>query len=142
MTKDSNESLNACVTLERNQNLSMAQKELLKWHCWLGHIALPCIQKLMRAGALGHSPKIKAAAHLDLKKNPMKCGSCEFGKAKRRASRRSKHSKESPEPEKVLSKEVLIPGQKVSMHHFIVSTLEGCLIPEGASCMSGCSKAV
>ena len=114
--------LNACVTLENNQNLSMAKKELLKWHCRLGHIALPRIQKLMRAGALGHSPKIKGAAHLYLAKHPVKCGSCEFGRVKRRATRTGKHSKETPEPMKVLSKDVLIPGQRVSMDHFIVST--------------------
>ncbi len=114
--------LNACVTLENNQNLTMAQKELLKWHCRLGHVGFQRIQKLMRAGALGHSPKIKAAAHMNLDKYPFKCGSCEFGKAKRRVSRRNKSARKAPEPEKLLSKEVLIPGQKVSMDHFIVST--------------------
>ena len=114
--------LNACVTLENNQNLSTAQKELLKWHCRLGHVALPRIQKLMKAGALGNHPKIKAAAHLDLDKHPFKCGSCEYGKARRRASRKGKHARANPEPMKQLSKEVLIPGQKVSMDHFIVST--------------------
>jgi len=120
--EESLKALHACVTLENNQNLSVAQKELLKWHCRLGHIAFPRIQKLMRTGSLGNSPKIKAASRLDLDKHPIKCGSCLFGAAKRRASRRGKRSKDSPEPEKLLSKEVLIPGQKVSMDHFIVST--------------------
>ena len=114
--------LNACVTFENNQNLSMAQKELLKWHCKLGHIGFSRVQRLLRSGALGHSPKVKAAGNVDLEKNPFRCGSCLYGKAKRRATTRSKYSKESPEPEKLLSKEVLIPGQRVSMDHFIVST--------------------
>ena len=51
------------------------------------------------------------------------CGSCAYGKAKRRAAR-SQRTKSQPEPkeEKVLSKDVLIPGQRISMDHFIVST--------------------
>ena len=116
------QALNSCVTLENNQNLSVAQKELLKWHCRLGHVGFQRLQKIMRGGGLGQSPKIKAAAHLDLDKHPLKCGSCEFGKAKRKPSKRHKYDKETPEPIKQLSKEVLIPGQKVSMDHFIVST--------------------
>ena len=118
---ESLKALHSCVTLENNQNLSMAQKELLKWHCKLGHVGFARLQQLNRAGALGNNPKLRAAAHLDLEKNPLKCGSCEFGKARRRPSRRSKRSKE-PEPEKLLSKDAMIPGQKVSMDHFIVST--------------------
>ena len=38
---DSLKALNACVTMENNQNLNAAQKELLKWHCRLGHSAFP-----------------------------------------------------------------------------------------------------
>ena len=115
-----------CVTQEANQNLSVAQKELLKWHCRLGHVAFPRVQMLMKAGALGDHPKIRAAAKLDLNKHPFMCGSCAFGKAKRKASRpktfKGKDWKAPQVAEKVLSKETLFPGQKVSMDHFIVST--------------------
>ena len=82
------------------------------------------VQKLLRTGALGDSPLIKAASRLDLSKFPLLCGSCEFGKAKRKPHRPKRErvgTTKSP-PEKLLSKEVLIPGQRVSMDHFIVST--------------------
>ena len=115
-----------CVTQEANQNLNVAQKELLKWHCRLGHVSFQRVQMLMRAGALGDHPKVRAAAKLDLDKDPFICGSCAFGKAKRKASRpktiKGKDWKPAPVAEKVLSKETLFPGQKVSMDHFIVST--------------------
>ena len=42
--------MNSCVTMEANQNLSVAQKELLKWHCKLGHLDFKQIQNLMRSG--------------------------------------------------------------------------------------------
>ena len=112
--------LNACVTQEANQNLTVAQKELLKWHCKLGHMDFKRVQKLLNTGAMGDNPKIKAAAKLDLNKFPLMCGSCAYGKAKRKASR-PKRARTTNE-EKVLSKDVLIPGQKVSMDHFICST--------------------
>ena len=116
--------LNACVMQEKNQNLSPAQKELLKWHSKLGHIDLRSVQRVMKAGSLGWSPLIKSASNVDLSKNPLICASCAFAKAKRK-SHRPKTDKTGtvPKPkEKILSKEVLIPGQKVSMDHFIVST--------------------
>ena len=118
--------LNACLMLETNQNLTASQKELLKWHTKLGHCDLKRVQRLMKTGALGHSPLIKAAANVDFSKRPLICGSCAFGKAKRRAKKTKTsgglHPPKPPEPEKLLSKEALIPGQKVSMDHFIVST--------------------
>ena len=118
--------LNACVLQEQNQNLTPAQKQLLKWHCKLGHLSLQRVQQLLRSGALGHNPLTKAAGRLNLDKSPLICGSCAFGKAKRKASR-PKRLKQDDLPsikleEKVLSKDNLIPGQKVSMDHFIVST--------------------
>ena len=120
--------LQACVLEDRNQNLTAAQKKLLSWHFKIGHMDLRRVQRLLRTGALGTSPLIKAASNVDLQRQPMMCGSCAFSKAKRRAVR-SKFDKSVPRPEekpikieKLLSKEVLIPGQKVSMDHFIVST--------------------
>ena len=79
------------------------------------------IQSLLKTGALGDDTKTKAAANHDLDKSPIVCGSCAYGKAKRRAMR-SKRDKASDNKEKVLSKDVLIPGQKVSMDHFVVTT--------------------
>jgi hypothetical protein len=76
----------------------------------------------MKSGAVGHGPRVKAAANLDLSKFHVICGACAYGKAKRKHTRRSKTDKDSPSHEKELSKEILIPGQKVSIDHFIVST--------------------
>jgi hypothetical protein len=120
--KENLSALNACVMMENNQNLTVAQKELLKCHCRLGHLSLKRVQLLMKSGALGYNPRIKAAANLDLSKFPVICGACAYGKAKRKPTTRSKRDKDSPCHEKELSKEILIPGQKVSMDHFIVST--------------------
>jgi len=120
--------LHACLSLEKNQNLTVSQKELLKWHTKFGHCDLRRVQKIMKTGSLGQAPIIRAAANCDLNKNNLLCGSCAYGKAKRR-HRRAKTAKDpdnvtKPEPpqEKLLSKEVLIPGQRVSMDHFICST--------------------
>ena len=118
------QALHASLTMETNQNLTAAQKELLRWHWKLGHMDLRRIQRLLKTGALGDGPLVKAASKVDLNKFPMKCGSCEFSKAKRQPSRpkRQKAGSSIPKAEKILSNEVLIPGQKVSMDHFIVST--------------------
>ena len=117
--------LHACVMDEANQNLTAPEKELLKWHSKLGHLGLKDVQRIMRGGALGFHPLVTAASKVDLNKRPLKCASCEFAKAKRKPTKRTKTDKSAPpavQPEKTLSKETLIPGQKVSMDHFIVST--------------------
>ena len=107
--------LNVCVTQEANQNLSPPQKELLKWHYKLGHLGLQRVQALIRTGALGSHPLVRAAGTCE---RPM-CSSCAYGKAKRRPTR-SKTTKVVTT--KALSKETMIPGEKVSMDHFIVTT--------------------
>ncbi len=116
--------LNACVMAENNQNLSPSQKELLKWHCKFGHLDLKATQAILKSGAVGRSPLVMAASRLDLTKLPIVCASCAYAKAKRRSSRskRTKADYSAPPLEKLLSKDVLRPGQKVSMDHFIVST--------------------
>ena len=85
------------------------------------------VQKILRSGVLGDNPLKRAAANWRLDENRPKCASCEYGKAKRHAKTdRSPHKpgsqKKHPKPEKTLSKDVLYPGEKVSMDHFIVST--------------------
>lgn len=107
--------LSNCVTATENQNLSSGQKCLLRFHFRFVHRGMKEIQNLLKTGALGKSAEIKAAASCELPK----CAACMYGKAKRKSTgakltvdRRSK----------VLSKDILIPGQKVSMDHFSVST--------------------
>jgi hypothetical protein len=119
--------LTASLQLEQNQNLTASQKELLKWHFKLGHCDLKRVQRLLKTGAFGSTPLINAAANCDLNKLSLLCGSCAFGKQKRRSKTTKSNQVIDPVAkakllEKLLSKEVLIPGQKVSMDHFIVSS--------------------
>jgi hypothetical protein len=121
---DNMQALHACVMEEANQNLTPAQKELLKWHAKFGHMDMRLVQRILKSGALGWSPLIKAASNCDLSKLPLICGSCAYAKAKRKSSRpkTQRAPNSSPIKDKMLSKDVLIPGQRVSMDHFIVST--------------------
>ena len=64
-----------------NSNLSEAEKELLRWHFKLGHIAFTKVQALMRTGVLSHSEGTRrlhrAAANLS---TAPKCAACTFAK--------------------------------------------------------------
>ena len=75
---------NMCVTEEHKQNLSHAQKELLCWHCWLGHLGCKTIQMLLRSRVLGESNLKRAAGKCSVPK----CASCQYGKRKQRAGPR------------------------------------------------------
>ncbi len=109
------ERLRNCVTATENQNLSAGQKCLLRYHFRFVHRSMKTIQSLLKTGALGDSAEIKAAARCDLPK----CAACMYGKAKRKSTGAKLTVDRQP---KALSKDVLIPGQKVSMDHFSVST--------------------
>ena len=41
-----------CVTNEANQNLTLSQKQLLRWHLRLGHIGFQHVQYLICTGRL------------------------------------------------------------------------------------------
>ena len=101
-----------CVTEARNENLTGAQKELLRWHFRLGHIGFRHVQWLVRSGKLLVTNP-KAVANCELPK----CAACEFGKATRQAT---KTLKQTPVPEKEgeLKKGDLFPGQRVSIDHY------------------------
>ncbi|GAX26628.1 hypothetical protein FisN_UnNu100, partial [Fistulifera solaris] len=104
-----------CVTAAENQNLSEAQKFLLRLHFRFVHRSMKNIQALLKTGALGKSAEVKAAARCDIPK----CAACMYGKGKRKSTgAKLTVDRQS----KVLSKDILIPGQKVSMDHFSVST--------------------
>ena len=51
--------LGESVVSMANQNLSEPQKELLCWHCRLGHVGLQTIQFMMRSGALVSSKSMR-----------------------------------------------------------------------------------
>ena len=63
-----------CITNKANQNLTISQKELLRWHFRLGHIGLQHVQWLIRIGRLKVQGNSKAVANC---KRP-KCAVCEF----------------------------------------------------------------
>ena len=89
--------------------MTSAQKELLRWHFWLG---LRHVQWLVRSGKLIVTNP-KAVANCELPK----CTACEFGKATRQATKTSKQTP-VPEKESELKKGDLFPGQRVSIDQF------------------------
>jgi hypothetical protein len=118
--------LNACVTQETNQNLSVAQKELLKTHFKFGHQGMRNLQRLLRTGALGNSPLQRAMGRCDIPK----CASCEYGKAKRRPVR-SKRTKSIVDKE--LSKEICTRDRRSLWITLSSQVMAGYSILEGAS---------
>ena len=69
------EYLYLCVTEDRNQNLTEAQKEYLRWHYKLGHLGSATIQWLLRQPSFGNNLKSRAAARC----TAPKCAACEYG---------------------------------------------------------------
>ena len=105
--------IHLCVTDDENQNLSQAQKELLRWHFRLGHLGFRTIQMLLRSKALGESNLKRAAAKCPLPK----CASCQYGKQKRRPTGATVTTP-VPEREGSIKAGDLQPGQQVSVDHF------------------------
>jgi hypothetical protein len=104
---------NLCVTDETNQNISQAQKELLRWHFRLGHLNFKSIQLLLCSKTLGESHLKRAAGLCPLPK----CASCQYGKQRRRPTGTTAHV---PVPERAgaIKTGDLQPGQHVSVDHF------------------------
>ena len=102
--------LNLCVTDSNNQNLTEAQKELLRWHFRLGHLHFESIQLLLRSGALATSEGQKNLHRSASNCVLPRCASCQFGKAKRRPT---SSSVSTPVPSNcgALKKGDLLPGQ-------------------------------
>ena len=114
-----------CSTVQSsNQNLSEAEKELLKWHFKLGHLSFAKIQHLMRTGVLSHTQATRnlhtAAAKI---KSPPKCAACMFAKQTVRSAPGSV-SHVVKDRAGVLRAGNLHPGAEVSVDHFI-SSLRG-----------------
>lgn len=104
-----------------NANLSEAQKELLRWHQRLGHLAFKKIQHLMRTGVLSHTEGTRGL-HTAASKliEPPKCAACLFGKQTVRSSPGSKTTV-IRDRAGVLRAGNLLPGSEVSVDHFISS---------------------
>jgi hypothetical protein len=110
-----------CVTDVNNQNLSEAQKELLRWHFKIGHLSFAAVRLLFRRGVLAAGETMRSlhrrAANAD---NP-RCASCQYGKQRRTPKRGQLHSTD-PAHMGAIVKEKLMPGQRVFVDHFKCST--------------------
>ena len=118
------ECLNATIAAvnESNFNLSEPEKELLRWHYRLGHMSFKKIQFLLRTGVLTRSSGKKHLHQAACKiEHPPKCAACQFGKQHRRPSP-GKVTTIVRDRVGVLKDDHLIPGQQVSVDHFVCST--------------------
>ena len=106
----------------RNANLTDPDKELLRWHYRLGHIGMKRVQFLMRTGVLAHTEsarRIQLAASR-VNRTPM-CTACQYGRQTRRPARGSTNTAAVKDIAGALKKDDLLPGQKVSVDHFVSS---------------------
>ena len=107
---------------EANLNLTKPEKELIHWHCCLGHIGFRKVQFLMRTGVLSQSKrncKLHMVACMII--HPPKCAACQFRKQKQHPSP-GKQSSVIKDHDGVLKKDHLLPGQCVSVDHFVCNT--------------------
>ena len=116
--------LNATISevSDDNLNLTEAEKELLRWHCRLGHTSFRKVAFMMLSGALADSETARRlhTAAANSTRVP-KCAACLFGKQTQRPSKAMSH-RIVRDREGVLRKDDLLPGQKVSADHFVCST--------------------
>jgi hypothetical protein len=105
-----------------NNNLTEAEKELSRWHFRLGHLSFRRIQFLMRSGALSASESARrlhtACARLI---NPPMCAACQFSKQKQRSAPGTTRTVVRDRVD-ALRQDQLLPGQRISIDHFICAT--------------------
>ena len=68
------------VVSDGNTNLSPAEKELLRWHQRLGHIAFKKMQHLMKSRVLAHSEATCGLHSIACRLPPVKCAVCQYAK--------------------------------------------------------------
>ena len=107
---------------EANSNLTEPEKELIHWHCCLGHIGFRKVQFLMRTGVLSQSQRTRKL-HMAACKiiHPPKCAACQFRKRKQHPSP-GKESSVVKDCDGVLKKDHLLPGQCMSVDDFVCNT--------------------
>ena len=128
-----NSVLNAySVVANENINLTAAEKELLRWHQRLGHIAFRKVQHLMRSGVLAYSESTKRLHRIACRGTPVKCAACQYAKQRARPAP-GITSKVIKDRQGALSKNQLLPGQEVCVDHFICSTKGRLFTSRGAS---------
>ena len=104
-----------------NHNLNESEKELLRWHYRLGHLAFKKIQHLMRTGVLC-STESKRSLHTTASKivHPPKCAACLFGKQVVRSTKATTTTVVTDRAG-VLRDGNILPGAEVSVDHFVSS---------------------
>ena len=122
ITNEAPTAYTTATTSLHNQNLTAAEKELLRWHCRLGHLHGKKIQFLMQSGVLAHSETTRRlqTASAKLTSCPM-CAACQYGK-QRRTPAPGRRITTVRERDGALKQDDLFPGQKVSVDHFVCST--------------------
>ena len=103
-------------------NLTDPEKELLRWHQRLGHISFKRVQSLFRSGVLSHTDATRRLHTAACKiQNPPKCAACQFGKQSCRPAKGNK-TIAVRDRSGVLRQENLLPGQCISVDHFVCNT--------------------
>ena len=111
------------LTVPSNVNQTEPKKELLRWHCCLGHIGMRWIQCMFRQGILATSEK---TCHLqssvaNLTQGPL-CTVCQC--AKQHCKMQPGSSKKTIKQEATtLKKDKPFPGQETSLNHFLCNPL-------------------
>ena len=106
---------------DHNDNLTEAQKELLRWHQRLGHLDFNKVKHLLRTGVLSHTDKYRSLHTAASKvQHAPKCAACLFGK-QTITSAPGKVVKVIKDRAGILRSGNLLPGQEVSVDHFISS---------------------
>ena len=108
------------VVSDGNTNLSPAEKELLRWHQHLGHIAFKKVQHLMKSGVLAHSEATCRLHCIACRLPPVKCAACQYAKQRVRSSPGTV-TNVIQNCKGVISQGNLLPGQEVCIDHFICS---------------------
>ena len=105
-----------------NINLQLPEKELLRWHCKLGHMGFNKIKYIMKSGGLTKNSHLRNV-HMKISKTNdcPKCAACLYGNQVRRSDPGKIHSQDVNK-QNVLKKEDLLPGQTISVDHFIIRT--------------------
>ena len=111
---------NISAVSDENVNLSPAQKELLKWHFRLGHIGFAKVQHLLKSGALANSEAARRLHNLACKAEIPKCSACQYGKQRSRSAPGQKTTT-IKDRAGILRNHNLLPGQEVSVDHFVCS---------------------
>ena len=143
--KSSPQAMNVLLTSvhDDNKNLTPGEKELLRWHQRLGHLSFQQVQFLLNQGVLARSEEQRrlhrTAAQI---RNPPKCAACLFAKQTRRATVQ-RSSNAVKDRAGILSADQTLPGQRISVDHFVCSTKgrlfsgAGCTNPDHMYC-GGC----